>query len=361
MNIIGDIGGTKSLFHIYDSQGKKIKSYLNRDFKSFNDVLVDLVEILDIDINSISRICLAVAAPILSGQAVITNIGWLINSNVVNEIFPDAKLYLLNDMEALGYYVAKTPTLKYLPVKNGSFKRSNNSFLIIGLGTGFGMTIGREIDISGHEFSQMDPLIPIDTERDYSIHASEVGHSRFSPSNIFEDELFRFLREKISNVTIEDVCSSRGLYNIYRYMTQESMDIEDKDHGKLIAKESDPTSLIIKHSKGRQPCKICQYAVKNMLLIFANKLQDLAMEFLPYQGIFLFGGVIRNTISYIKNDDFLAEFKRIDFKDDDELRTVDKAHRNNMKIILDSIPIYILTEEIAGIEGAKLYVESLSK
>ncbi len=359
MDLIGDIGGTKSLFHVYIKGEVLIKSYLNQDFNSFQDLLSDLITYLKLSDYLIgSRVCFAVAAPIINDRASLSNINWTIDKETIKRIIQTDNILLLNDMEAVAYYVARSPILKYFPVKSGSFKRSTNTFLVVGIGTGFGLTIIRDKDSEQDEFVRMDPLIPIDNSRDYSIHPSESGHVKFSPTAGFELDLFNFLNEKMGTVSIEDVCSSRGIYNIYQFMARDEFGIEDRDHRKQILKEKDPTRLIIKHSKGRKPCSLCKYVLINMMSILARKLQDLSLEFLPYQGIFLFGGVAKNSMSYIINDDFINTFKKIDINTDNELKTVDNNHITNMKIILDKVPIYVLTAENAGIDGAKLFMES---
>lgn len=359
MEIIGDIGGTKSLFHIFVRKEKLEKSYLNSDFKSLYDMIDDLLEYHGLRKDLIDcKMTFAIAAPILSDEVMMTNLDWSISKKELTKKTNCQKIYFINDLKAVAYYVSKSSFLKYLPVKSGSFKRTNNTFLVIGLGTGFGMGVGHDINDTG-DYTQIDKTIPIDINREYNIIESEGGHAAFSPISSLELSLFTHLQEKLGRVSIEDVCSSRGLYNIYQFMTRENTDIESKDHYRQLHRYKNPVREIIKHSKGRVKCDICQYVVKNMVEILAHKLSDLSLEFLPYQGIFLFGGLVSNILSYLMAEEFVKIYKGRDIKFEDDLKNVDPNYIDNMKIIFNKIPIYVITEESAAILGAKSYSDNL--
>ncbi|MCY3410035.1 MAG: glucokinase [Candidatus Heimdallarchaeota archaeon] len=358
MDITADIGGTKTIFQIYHGNGKvDTKNYINRDFNGFEEILMDLIEFHSLEtFLPANNLCLAIAAPILGEVIEMPNISWKLSKKSINAVLPSEKIFLINDLEAVGFYIAKSPLLKYLKVKSGSFKRPTNSFLGVGLGTGFGLTVGQDVS-KERNFAQMDPNIPIDIDRHYCIHASEGGHSSFSPFSSFDRELEQKLAPELGIVTIEDVCSSRGIYNIYKTLTAEERDIEPKDHYDLIHRYKDPVKEIIKHSKGRNACDICSHVIKYMMEILARHLSNLSLQFLPYQGIYLFGGIISNITSYIINDNFIKVFSGRDIKVSTEYRSVESAQINNLKTILSKIPIYIITEENAALLGAKLYLE----
>ena len=104
--LVGDIGGTKTTFVLYDYSEQSPQcinqlTYTSHDFNQFNDILVHLMN--KMGINTIDILSLSIAGPILNNECHTTNLPWHISANTIHQAIKVDQIILLNDIEATGY------------------------------------------------------------------------------------------------------------------------------------------------------------------------------------------------------------------------------------------------------------------
>ena len=200
--IIVDVSGTNTNFAlVVGGEIKKKRHFETNDIVKFSDCISMYMYLEKIDVKKIVISC---AGQILRGEVVnLTNSNLRILKRDI-ELIGFEKVILLNDFEVLPYGVKDINN--FLDITP---KANNSDFLVIGAGTGFGISY----------------------KKDNKVYGTEEGHLKinFDNLNLREEDFISFLKNELKkeNIEFEDILSGRGIENIYNYLTQ----------NKLLAKE----------------------------------------------------------------------------------------------------------------------------
>ncbi len=311
-----DIGGTKTEFMLFDNRIINEKKYYNSDYNSFIDILSDFV----VNEKDIQTIIIAVAGPITTSNLIkVTNAPWLIDKTDITETLPNSKLFIINDIEALGYYIQNTNNERdTFTLYEGKEKEKNS--IVLGLGTGFGVA-----------FNINNKIL-----------TSEAGHSYFHPMDYMDFELIEFLNNKGKETTIENVCSAIGLQNLYEFYSQEKFGYEDPKHQEQFKLVNDKARLILNHATGKTKCDFCDVIVNKAVDFLAFKLKELVL-ITKCDTIYLFGGFTSKLITYIKNERFKKNI----------------YYSKKMQSILSRVSIHYIKEPRAVLLGCVYYSRHL--
>jgi len=295
MLIAGDIGGTKTIVGIYNHKNgpqrplvKKI--YINRQFSKFEHLINNFLKEITFDIKTA---CFGVAGPVVSGRAEMTNLSWQIDETYIKNLLNLSDIKVLNDLEATAYGLLFTESSEIIPLNNGQ-KKSNGTIAIIAPGTGLGEAF---LTWNGNY---------------YLAHASQGGHTSFSPTNTLEIKLLQFLIEKSPHVSFENVCSGKGIQNIYNFLKQSNKYIEPSWLTQLLKEHNnDTTPVIIQSALNKEKaCEICSKTIDVFLSILGSETGNLALKTLSTGGIYLCGGIPNYVSPAIKNSRFLESFTK---------------------------------------------------
>lgn len=249
-----DIGGTNMRYAFASTNDDEISEVtkLLFDENKFGSLLSELIYE-----NNVDSLIISVAGPKINNSINMTNKDYSLNSDELKKQFNLNKCYLLNDWEAIAHsydYVSKD--IKYIK-KGNSF---NNTKLFLGPGTGLGASI-----------SINDTVLP-----------SEIGNTLHSSLRLQKN----YQIESQKSMVLEDFISGSAISNLY----------EVKSNQKISSKEV--------FNKSRQNDPVAKIVTDGFIKSLAETLSELALTFIPGDGIFLAGSLIRNIFDDINKENF---------------------------------------------------------
>ncbi len=321
----GDIGGTKTILALVDTSGPRPKitarkKFINSRYNSHEEILESFIASTGgADIHSA---VLGVAGRIDDGRCRITNLDWTVDSEKLGQDLGIAKIWLINDLEAMGHGLSELSEGDILTLRNG--KDLDGNAALIAAGTGLGETF-----ILGD--SSRRRTVPI---------ATEAGHADFAPRNEIEVGLMNFLNERYGRASLEGVLSGPGLLNIYLYLKE----LRGAEEGAALALRmdvEDPVPVIVEESiRGRS--LICREATDIFLSALGAEAGNLALRTLASGGIYIGGGLGPAMLTGCDQGTFIESFLK----------------KSPMSDFLSNIPVYIiLNDEVALIGAARYGVE----
>lgn len=300
----GDVGGTKTLLSLCDSEKKVIqkKRYTTSSFKSLEEIItIFLGNKLRFD-----KACFGIAGPIKDGVCNLTNINWIIDLEKMKKEFNLNDLFLINDLEANAWGIQTLSDEDLFVLQRGAFSYGNQ--VVISAGTGLGL-------------SGIVNNVPF---------PSEGGHSTFAPLNHEQSELFFFLKEKFDHVSCERVVSGMGIENIFSFF------VDGKKMNSIIPRSAEAISKSIDH------CLVCQKTIDLFLDLYGSFCGNAALHFLATRGVFIGGGIAPKLLNQMQNGKFMNAF----------------TEKGRMKSLLSTIPVYVVLNEETALFGADLYART---
>ena len=264
--------------------------------KSFDDLLANFL----IQDPLIDHIVFSVAGPKMNDTIRMTNRDFTLNAKDVLEKFNISSCHILNDWESIGYSLSLFDEADMKLITPG--KSFNKTALILGPGTGLGAALVVDNEI----------VLP-----------TEIGNSTFSiDSMMCESEL------KGSNDfhVLEDLISGRGISNIYKEFSGLTKNPEEI----LSAYETD---------------KLAQKSIDQFLICLPQVLSELALAYMPGNGIYLAGGLMRSLMQHIDANRFRENFL---------------LNRKPMHLeVLENISISLIKKEMTCLHGNLNYFNQM--
>lgn len=314
----GDVGGTNTHLGLFGIKKHDVRLLLPFHFRnSETDSLHQAVNAVLGSAESrygirIKNACIAVAGalPHSRDSVKVTNSGWIVKKDELMKQTGLKKLLLVNDFEAVGYSVNVLAPKDLMQVKKAKKIPGANS-VVIGAGTGLGKSA----------------LLYDEGEKSYVPVSSEAGHSDFPAQNRHELEIADFIRktEKIKNVSYEHLLSGSGLARIYSFVTKV------KGCKNSLGSGIKPEAI----SKHRKHDKACRETFGIFKTIYARFARNCALDSLAYGGVYIAGGIAQKNMDMFDKA-FIKEFENND----------------KLKHVLRRIPVYIITNQDAGLIGA---------
>ena len=343
MNFLAcDLGGTKVLLGIFervinDDSPKLIlkKKYISSDWNSFELILEDFLKNECKNISHPSSACFAVAGPLSNNNAKIINLSWDISGNVLQNKFNFKSCELINDFAVQIYGIPFLKKNQYSTIQNGANSQDANKDLhtIVGAGTGLGIARG------------------IISERYVKVLASEGGHVEYSPKSELEWELKIWLKKSLNveRISCERIVSGTGLSRIAEWRLSKS-DAKNHPLKKYFKEIKIPDAL-----RKELPKKICTLSNEGDQLMveveriwlgaYASLLGDVALQELPFGGLWISGGTASKHFKNFKSDLFMKQF----------------FDKGRLKDILKTIPLRVILDEEFGLFSAACRANMLLK
>ena len=287
-----DIGGTNMRYAFAFKNDEEILEVTKNTFDEdkFELLLSDLI-----NENNVDTLIISVAGPKINNSINMTNKDYAFNSDELKKKYNLKKCALLNDWEAIAYsYDYVSNDIEYIK-KGTSF---NKTKLFLGPGTGLGASI-----------SVNDIVLP-----------TEIGNTFHSYLSLQKNYEF----ESQKSLVLEDLISGSAISNMYEIKTNHKISSEE----------------VLK--KSRQDDPQAKIIINGFIKSLAETLSELAMTFMPGDGIFLAGNLIRNIYDDINKENFNEIFL---------------SNRKNVhKEMLDMITIGVIMKERTPLYGnLKLY------
>ena len=274
--LVIDIGGTNIRYlEILKGKKTKIKKEKILSKLSFYNLLNKIISHC---LNPIDNLVISAAGPKTNNSIQMTNQKFKIDSQLIKKKFNLRNCILLNDLEAAGYFLHKVSKNKKT-IKKG--KKTNSSQVLVTPGTGLGLSF------------------VIDNE---NVIPSEIGNSKILISEIMTQNT------EFSNLNfskIEDFLSGPGLSKIYKSLYK-----SDISSYELISQGKNNNLKALK-------------TIKVFLEILAKFLAEISLIYVPGNGIFISGSLMKALKIFIDKDEFINIF----------LKQVNKTHRRALELV----------------------------
>lgn len=302
--LVADIGGTNTRLALIDPDSGTTDAarFENDDFGSFYEVLGRyfagrMMPVLD-------GCCVAIAGPVTSGQACLTNRDWQFDVTAISDALPSTPLRpvrLINDLVALGYALPTLASDQVLQINTPMGEATNAQALIAGLGTGVNVCVVKD----GPHGSQ--------------VIEAELGHGSL-PSSVLA-LLYQSIGEAADQFeTNEDLFSGGGLSRLYRILSG-GMDRRGQD---ILAAYDRTVQDHVTETV---------HLTARLLGVFTR---ELVFQYLPFGGIHFAGGAARGILGSDARAIFLEAFN------------VPGRFAGH----LEQVPIRLITDDGAALIGA---------
>jgi glucokinase len=294
MLLAGDIGGTKTDLALFaPDTGPRAPlrqaEFPSGHYPSLEAILRDFLAGVD---EPITCAAFAVAGPVIAGRAHVTNLDWWVDLENLQRVLNLAAVTLMNDLQAIALAVPILTPDEIATLNEGT-AQPQGAIAVIAPGTGMGEAF----------------LVWNGTR--YQAQASEGGHADFAPGSTTEIGLLQYLLQRHTHVSIERVCSGRGLPNIYDYLRDRDPAQETPEVARQLAEAADRTPLIVKYALDTaHPCPLCAATLDTFIAILGAEAGNLALKVLSTGGVYLAGGIPPRILPLLQNGRFMQAFLR---------------------------------------------------
>lgn len=329
--LAGDIGGTETRLRLVDTQLQTIKDekYSSKSHPDLESIVNKFLEGVD---SRPVKACFAIAGAVLQGKGKITNLQWSELDEVkLQETLNIERVCLINDFVAIAYNIVFNKEKKIHTLQKGEFD-SSSPIAIVGAGTGLGKSFA----------------IPMNNS--YKAFPTEGGHSNYASRNELEDKLLVALRPKfqtethpegILSVDEEGILSGSGIVDIFKFLAPQYPECSVEE----ILNQPDPAKAIAETAISKTN-PLCEKTMDVFIEAYGAIAGDLAVNLLPFGGLYLAGGIAAKNVDLIetRKELFLTAFNN-------KVRVDEK--------LLKRIPIHIVLNQLEGLMGAIRYVAQI--
>ena len=292
--LAGDMGGTKTLLALYESDGSQLRLLHQQRFRSgewtsLEPMLASFLTDRPADLAAPEHACIAVAGPVRHREARITNLPWRLREADLAHAAGLERLELVNDFGVLIYGLPHFDDSQQVILQNG--EQDHGPLAILGAGTGLGMARG------------------LRTEQGLVALASEGGHREFAPRNEAEWNLACWLKQDlgVSRLSIERIVSGTGLGHVAHWLLQKP------DAGmhplRSVAeawRRNSPNDLPAQVSlAAEEGDPLMQRALQLWLEAYGSAAGDLALQELCTGGLWVGGGTASKQLKGLRSENFL--------------------------------------------------------
>lgn len=321
--LAGDIGGTNSRLLCAevaagDRQIIAEKSYPSADFDG-------LEQVIDVFISehglakAIDAACFAIAGPVESGVAKVTNLPWVIKQQDLTERLQTPRVKLINDLAAAAYGILELDETDLLLMQTGTagaMAPENPDAVVVAAGTGLG---------AAHCAWLNDH---------YQIFSSEAGHTGFAAENAEQNELLAWLQKTNSHVSLEMLLSGRGLHTIYHFLHEVKGFIESPVVYETM-QNADPAQVISQYGLAGDDV-LCQKALDMFVDIYGAAAGDIVLHHYPVTELYVAGGIAPKIKDKMLAPRFIDAF----------------VNKGLMSSNMKKVTVKLVMQEKAGLFGA---------
>ncbi|MDF0603490.1 glucokinase [Psychromarinibacter sp. C21-152] len=278
--LVADIGGTNTRVAL--AEGLRVlpdtvRRYRNADYAGLETVLREFLAAED-DVDCWGA-CVAIAGPVRDGVGTMTNLDWRIDGATVARAAQAEVVSVLNDLQAQGFALEHLGTDALRPVIAGPEAGADATRLVVGAGTGF------------------NAATVYHTRKGRLVPPAEAGHANMPVRSAADLRLAHFVETAHGFPGIEDVLAGRGVERIYAWLGHEAGDLREKRAADILAALQD----------GSDPR--AEETARVYVRLFGSVVGNLALNTLPFGGIYLIGGVATAFAPYLERYGFADAFR----------------------------------------------------
>jgi len=316
--LAADIGGTYTRIAVFTQRGVRriYHRYENVRYPSLTALLHDFRVRHGL---SFSKASLAVAGPVVGGEAKMPNLAWHVSVDLVKHALLVKDVSLVNDAYAAAAALDDVPVSR---IKAGRVVK-NGTRVVIGPGTGLGVSLS------------------VWDGRRYLPVATEAGHLDFAPATELQARLWQFLHERYSHVSAERLVSGPGIVNAYYYFRKNKVAAESKEVAAAIDAADSPARAIVDAALAGTD-GVAAHAISEFVSTFGSYAGGLALASGATGGVYLFGSIANKLISVLDVGLFEEAFTR----------------KGRMKQYCEKIPVFVVKDPDVVLKGAYLLSKS---
>ncbi len=314
LSILADIGGTNTRVALAEGRVVRpdsIRRYSNADYPGLAPILRRYLD--EAAIASVDGACVAAAGPVRDGVAVMTNLDWTIDGDILRGTGA-SRVAILNDLQAQGHALGHIAPQFLRPVIKGP-QKPGGAMLVVGVGTG------------------MNAAPVHETPWGRVVAASECGHISMPVRTEQDERLARFIATESPHAHgfagVEDVLAGRGLEQVHAFTTKESGARADRKAAEIMADLA----------KGDAAAKATAQLYVHLL---GQELGNLALIHLPFGGLFLIGGVARAMTPYFDTMDLTRHFR----------------DKGRFASFMENFAVTVVEDDYAALTGCAAYLEA---
>ena len=315
--LAGDIGGTHTRLALFEPDRRdprEIEVYPSAGHASLSEIIAAFRAAHP---EPVEAATIGVAGPVHGGRSQVVNLAWPVERTEVADSLGLAaeSVALINDLAASAWGLPELGDQDLVALDDREPDPAG-PVAVLSLGTGLGEAF---ITPSG-EGPQ--------------VHASEGGHCDFAPSSQLEWELREWLARDGQHVSYEDVCSGKGLVDVYEFLRSRA---EGSEPEWLRAERTagDPGRAITTAAMDRRD-PVAEAALDLVISGFAAQAGNMALTVLATGGVYLVGGVVARIHTRFGEARFRAAF----------------ADKGRLAAVVDRIPVRAVINERVGLLGA---------
>jgi len=210
----------------------------------------------------IRHIVFSVAGPKINNSISMTNRDFTLDASSILQKFDISSCYILNDWESIGHSLSLFGKDDMSILANG--EAFNATSLVIGPGTGLGAALVIN-----------DMVLP-----------TEIGNSIFSINSLM---LSSTLKDSKDFHVIEDLISGKGVSNMYRHFS---------------GIDKSPEEIVLTYHED----SAAKQSIDQFLICLSQILSELALAYMPGNGIYLAGSLMRSLLEFIDKEEFAQNF-----------------------------------------------------
>lgn len=311
-SLVGDIGGTNARLALVregEVRPEAIEVLPCGDYDNLDGAIT--AYLAKVGVASVTDACLAVASPVPAAndplaQVRMTNNHWRFGVQAIRETFGLRSFKVINDFTAMALGVPHVPQNHLIQVCGGTGDPTRPR-LVIGPGTGLG--------VSG--------LIPI--REGWVPLMTEGGHVDFSPTDETDIAVLRILKARFGRVSVERILCGQGLLNLY----QAHAEIQG-----VAAPLDEPQKITTAAAEQGDP--LARQALRHFCEILGRVSGDAALTLGSLGGVYICGGIVPRFTEFFLESPFQTGFE----------------DKGRMRPLMESTPVYIVTEQYTGLLGA---------
>jgi glucokinase len=312
--LIADIGGTNARFALVEGGEIHAETYLKvADFPGPVEAARHYLEGRG---KPPSRAAFAVAGPVTGADAFeLTNHPWKFSISRTRQALGLAWFSLINDFHAvaLGVLDAAPGSIRQI---GGGTAVHNGNIGVLGPGTGLGMA-----------------SLVFDPHNGYVAVPGEGAHATVPVNSPREFAVVEWLlRDKYSHVSVERVCSGKGLANLYGGIRA----VDGRELPELA-----PEDITAKALSGE--CEVCREALTLMMGFLGRVAGNLALTINATGGIYFAGGILPKLgASYVEGSRLRGSF----------------TAKGRFTAYVDRIPTFLIEDPFLPLKGLRRYAMS---
>jgi glucokinase len=309
--LIGDLGGTNARFALAAARDPGYTDEMVLEcsaYDSAEDAIGYYLE--ETGAPKPGVICLAVAGPVVDHGVRFLNNTWSLDLRNLQARFPDARIRLLNDFQAIAYAVPRLGTgdVEAVGLPRSTIPQSRDFAVgLIGPGTGLGVS---GLLRSGGRLHAL---------------SSEGGHQGFAPESKVQVAILEQLRQRFDRVSDERLLSGPGIQNIYRALcTIHDRQLVDRTAAEVFDRARDNSD------------EIASETVHVFFEVLGQVAGNLALALGAQDGIFIAGGIVQRYPDRLKSGPFRSGFE----------------NKGRHRSLMERIPTCLITHPQPGLLGA---------